>query len=279
MDDHPVTEETSDTERMTFIGHLGELRTRLVRSTIAVFVSIIVCYIFSNSLITFLAEPLMSLQINETEIEAGADTVPAESNAEADEEESRWTALTPLEPILVKLKISAYAGLLFALPYLIFQVCGFVFPGLTAKERRAAKILLAGCSVLAISGVLIAYWGVLPIVLQYVVAFAPDFVRIQFRLNETLSLIMKALFGFAIAFQFPMIVLVLVYMGLLTPATLKAYRKVAVVGMFVFGALLTPPDPLSMLMLAVPLVLLYELSILLSYLVVRRKQADDSDTS
>lgn len=257
---------------MTFIGHLGELRTRLVRSTIAVFVAIIVSYVFSNTLIEIISQPLSPLQ------PIGVDSLPADGDSETVDMGIQWTVLNPLEPILVKLKISAYAGLLFALPYLIYQVCGFIFPGLTAKERRAANILLGGCSVLAISGVAIAYWGVLPIVLKYVVEFAPDFVRIQLRLNETLSLILKALFGFAIAFQFPMVVLVLVYLGLLTPAMLKAYRKVAVVGMFVFSALLTPPDPLSMLMLAVPLVLLYELSILLSYLVIRRKRDGDSET-
>ena len=133
--------------------------------------------------------------------------------------------------------------------------------------------VISGCVVLGFAGAAIAYWGVFPQVLPYLVKFAPDFVEVQLRLNETLSLIIKGILGFALAFQFPMIVLVLVYLGIMTPASLKSYRKIVIVGIFVAGALLTPPDPVSLIMISIPLVLLYEMSIWLSYIVIRRKKA------
>lgn len=294
--------------RMTFTEHLGELRVRLVRSAIAVFVGCVVCYFFAEEIITIVAGPLSSLQAPRvadapepveglTDGEGGGAGGAAERGAEGAAERGAggaaergaggaaegapetfqkgvtWTILNPLEPVLVSLKLAAYGGILLALPYLVFNICAFIFPGLTAVERRVVKILLFGCSILAMSGLAVAYFGVFPLVLPYLLEWTPDFVVTQLRLNETISLLLKGMMGFALAFQFPMVVLILVYMDLLSPETLKKYRRVAVVGMFVLGALLTPPDPFSMAMMATPLVLLYEVSIWMSYLVVRRKRA------
>lgn len=270
--------------RMTFTEHLGELRVRLVRSAIAVFVGCVVCYFFAEEIITIVAGPLSSLQAPRvadapepveglTDGEGGGAEGAAERAPETFQKGVTWTILNPLEPVLVSLKLAAYGGILLALPYLVFNICAFIFPGLTAAERRVVKILLFGCSILAMCGLGVAYFGVFPLVLPYLLEWTPDFVVTQLRLNETISLLLKGMMGFALAFQFPMVVLILVYMDLLSPETLKKYRRVAVVGMFVLGALLTPPDPFSMAMMAAPLVLLYEVSIWMSYLVVRRKRA------
>lgn len=277
-----------DEARMTFTEHLGELRTRIVRSAIAIIVGAVFCYIFSNKLIEIIAYPLAPIQATQGPA-PGADATPTPDNAEEGTEAEggtepgtepgetwnrgvKWTILNPLEPVLVRLKLAAYGGILLALPYLLYHICGFIFPGLTAEERGVVKTLLFGCSLLAFSGVAVAYFGVFPIVLNYLLLWSPEWVAIQLRLNETISLILKGLLGFGLAFQFPMIVLILVYMNLLTPQTLKDYRRVAIVGMFVVGSLLTPPDPLTMVMMAAPLLVLYEMSIWLSYLVVRRKK-------
>ena len=301
----PKTEETKpDPEaeaRMTFTQHLGELRMRLVRSAVAVMVAAIFCYIFSDKILEIVTRPLTPLlgtaEIITPEPVAGpgdpdspgppssAESAP-ESGAAAPVEEAEapkvrgrageWTTMTFMEGFLVKLKLSAYGGILLSIPYLLFHICAFVFPGLTVGERRVVRIMIYGCSVLATLGVGIAYFGVFPIVLNYVMSFNPDWVHNQLRLNENISLILKGLLGFAVAFQFPMVVLILVYMGLLTPETLKQYRKQAIVGMFVVGAIFTPPDPLSMMMMGLPLVFLYELSIWMSYIVVRRKKKKSS---
>ena len=267
-------------KRMSFTEHLGELRTRMIRACVALGITVIACYIVSDQVFGVLSWPLRPL--TESEVvsfelvespEDGSNALVAQqpvapkSRADAIE----WTVLNPLEYILVKIRIAGYGGLMLALPYILWQLCAFIFPGLHPNEIKVVQILIAGCSVLAVVGVGVAYFGVFPLVLPYLLEWIPDYVNVQLRLNETLSIIIKGLVGFAIAFQFPMAVLILVYMGLLTPQTLKQYRKMALVGMAVMAAILTPPDPFSMLVMLVPLALLYESSIWASYLVVRRK--------
>lgn len=188
-----------------------------------------------------------------------------------------WTVLNPLEPVWIKIKMSVYGGLVISFPYILLQICGFVFPGLRDSERRVIQVLIYGCGGLAVLGVLVAYFGVLPFVLPYLANMVPEGWVTQLRVSETLSVIITVLVGFALAFQFPMVVLVLVRMGLLTPATLKQYRRVAIVGMAVAAALLTPPDPVTMVIMLLPLALLYESSIWLSYFVVKRQESAESE--
>lgn len=274
----------SEEARMTFTEHLGELRTRLVRSAVALFVGFLVCYAISDYIFAAVSMPLRPLQDEElielvTPEAAGvdaeqpaADEPPANSDERAAPE---WTALNPLEPFLVRLKLAAYGALILGLPFVLYQLCAFVFPGLRPREQQAVRILIAGGSVLGLAGVAIAYFLIFPLVLPYLMDWAPEGVNIQLRMNETVSLILKGLLGFAIAFQFPMVVLVLVYMDLLSPETLKQYRKIAIILMTVASAFLTPPDPVSMFIMVIPLILLYEGSIWMSYLVVRRRGAGD----
>ena len=256
--------------RMTFTAHLAELRYRLVFCLTAIAVGFIVCYLFSNEIIEVLSWPLTPLQ--------ALSTAPVAGERQIDDYAIRWTVLNPLGPVIVKMKLAAYAAIVFTLPIILYQLCAFVFPGLTEREKRAVRIMIAGCTVLAGLGVAIAYWMIFPLILPYLVQLAPEYVQIQLRLNETMSFVVKGLIGFGIAFQFPMIVMVLVYMELLTPQALKQYRRMSIVVMCVVAALLTPPDPLSMLLMAGPLVVLYELSIWASYLVLRRKRSVDTNT-
>ena len=254
--------------RMTFTEHLGELRTRLVRSAIAVTLGFFICFYFAQDIMQIVSRPLRDVGTRD-EIRQSADE---ESEGRVGDPESIWLTLHPFEGFWVSVKLATYGSILLVLPYLLYNICAFVFPGLTAQERLVVRILLFGCSILALTGVGIAYFGVFRVVLPYLLEWTPDWVNVQLRLNETISLILKGLFGFAIAFQFPMAVLILVYMGLLTPQTLKQHRRLAIVGMFAVGALLTPPDPFSMAMMALPLVVLYEISIVLASVVVWRKK-------
>lgn len=186
--------------------------------------------------------------------------------------DASWTVLNPMEPLIVTFKIAGYGGLFLAMPFVLYQLCAFIFPGLHPKERKAAQYLIFGCTVLAFTGVCVAYFGVFPFVLPYLAQFVPEDVNVQLRMNETISMIVLALLGFGIAFQFPMVVLILVYMGVLTPDTLRQYRKIVIVGLAVISAILTPPDPVSMTLMLVPLYLLYEGSIWVSYLVIRNQK-------
>lgn len=301
-----MSEEVSDEElRMSFTEHLGELRIRLIRSGIAVVLGVLLCYVFSDQIFAALKWPIEILEQEvagfdlqteeELREEAGAAKADwvflqaggpekqivgfriaegqiVEARVQAGTLESlNWTTLNPFEPIIVKFKIAGYGGLFLGLPFILYQMCAFIFPGLRPQERRAARFLLVGCTVLAFAGVLVAYFGVFPFVIPYLADFVPEGVETQLRMNETIGQIVKALLGFGVAFQFPMAVLILVYVGILEPATLKAYRKIVMVGLAVVSAMLTPPDPVTMSFMFVPLYLLYECSIWLSYIVIRRK--------
>lgn len=280
----------NDDKRMTFTEHLGELRTRIIRSIMALFIAVIVCYALSDIILKQLARPLAPLGERVliappeaapggagTVPAAGADpaAAPAAAPGQKPKRSMEWTVLNPIEFVVVQFKIAGYGGFLLALPFILYQIMAFVFPGLLPHERRVVQILAGGCSVLALVGVGVAYFGVFPLVLPYLLEWTPAWVQIQLRVTETLSIIVKLLAGFAIAFQFPMVVLVLVYMGLLTPQSLREYRKFAIVIMAVAAAILTPPDVFSMSIMLLPLVILYEASIWMSYLVLRRKKQNE----
>jgi sec-independent protein translocase protein TatC len=235
---------------MTFTEHLRELRSVIIRSGITVIVAFFVCYAFSDYIYFIISKPLRSMA----------------------EDAPQWTVLNPLEGFIVKIRLAFFGSLLVAFPVIIWQICSFVFPGLKPNERRVVRILIYGCSLLACVGVATAYFGVFPLVLPYLLEWNPEGVVVQLRMSETLSIIIKGLVGFAIAFEFPMAVLILVYMGLLTPETLKKYRRFAIVGMALLAAMFTPPDPFSMVVMLLPLAGLYEVSIWVSYIVVRRKK-------
>lgn len=189
----------------------------------------------------------------------------------------QWTVLSPMEAFMVQIKLAGYVGFIFALPFVLYQACGFVFPGLRPSERKLVKVMVFGCGLCAVLGVALAYQFIFPLILPFLIDYTPAGVLTQFRMNETVNFIIKGLLGFAIAFQMPMVVLVLVWLDLLQPETLQKYRRIAIVGIAVVAAILTPPDPGSMMMMAVPLYLLYEISIIVAKIVViRRKRAAPS---
>ena len=263
-----------DDARMTFTEHLGELRLRIIRAGSAVIIGMVICYIFSNTIFQLVSKPLMALPqkavAGQTASQGGV-TPPVPATPAPG-----WIAMSPLEGFWVKMRLAGYGGLLIALPYVILQFCGFIFPGLTPKERKAATFLFAGGGCFAVLGVCVAYFFLLPMILPYLTAYLPAGVEQKFGMSQTVNIILMALAGFAVAFQFPMIAWTLVYLGLLTPAILKRYRRVAIIAQACLAALLTPPDPISMLILLIPLTVLYEISIWVSYLIIRRKPVADA---
>ena len=280
--------------RMTFTEHLAELRARIIRSLFALGFGVIFCYVISDQLIVLLASPLAPLGESGILTTPQAGQEPSQGAPSGQPTGSRenppipssqpvrqveWTVLNPIEFVIVKFKVAGYGGFLFALPFAIWQFCAFVFPGLLPHEKRVLKILIFGCSILAVVGVSVAYFGVFPLVLPYLLEWTLPFIKTQLRLNETLDIIIKLMAAFAIAFQFPMAVLILVYMDLLTPQKLREFRKFAIVGMAIASAALTPPDVFSMIVMLAPLLLLYEASIIFSYLVVRRRKQQEATQS
>lgn len=244
---------------MTFTEHLGELRDRIMRSGIALIVTFFLCYALSDNLFEVISGALSPESIKA-------------ANGDPSVVPPQWYTGQPLEGFSNKVRIAGYGSLLLSFPFIVWQLCGFIFPGLHPTERRSVKFLIAGCGLLGVIGFCVAYFFVFPTVLPYMLLWSPPGVLPMLRLNETISIIVKALVGFSIAFQFPMAVIILVYMGVLTPQMLKEYRKIAIIGMAVLSAMFTPPEPVSMIVMLVPLYGLYELSILASHVVIRRKE-------
>jgi len=233
--------------RMTFTEHLGELRIRIIHSGIAFIAAFVGCLLISRWLLNIAAYPLRAADV-------------------------QWTFLNPLEPIAMMFRMAAYGALILTSPYIVYQICAFVFPGLRPEERRVVQVVVFSSGTLVILGLLTAYFGVFPLVLPYLLQWSPDWIETQLRVNETIAIITKGMLGFAIAFQFPVVVLVLVYLGLLSPQTLKEYRKLSWVIIAIGSAILTPPDPISMSIMMFPMVVLYEGSILVAHIIVRKKK-------
>ncbi len=265
---------SEEEKRMTFTEHLAELRLRIIWSMIAVVSCALICYALSNLFLEMLTAPLTTLA-NSGMVHWIASTGGA-AGAEAPKGSDTLYVFNPLEPVLLKLKVAAYGGFLLAFPFIVYQAAAFIFPGLKPRERRAVKILIFGGGTLAAAGVLVAYFLVLPFVLPFLATWVPPGWKMQFRATETLNIVVILLAGFAIAFQYPMAVLSLVYLDLVTPATLRAYRRLAIVGLTVAAAILTPPDPFSILFMLAPLVLLYEGTILIACVMVRAKKSDNN---
>jgi sec-independent protein translocase protein TatC len=263
--------ESSDEKRMTFIEHLDELRTRIIRSVIALVIGVIMCYALSNYILQFLTHPLAPLLLKAQLAAQQAAAHPGQTLPSVPL--PRMMLLSPFEIVFVQIKISAYGGIILSLPFIIFQLCAFIFPGLKPLEQRIIKVLLFGCSGLAVLGISVAYFTVLPLIMPLILRLVPEGWEVQMRASETISQIVVVLGGFAIAFQFPMFVLIAVYLGLLQPATLRKHRRVAIVGIAIASMLLAPPDVVSMLIMMVPLYILYEASIWLSYFVVKKRDA------
>jgi sec-independent protein translocase protein TatC len=271
--------------RMTFTSHLGELRSRLIKAVVSVIICFCICYAFSNKIIEVMSQPLKQKSVaasdsdpnhaatSEESVEGGENADVAVSDATASEEPIayEWIITGPFEAFFVKLKFSAYGAILLGYPFIMYQMCAFIFPGLKPSERRVINVLVFGCTTLAVVGALTAFFFVIPLVIPILMSYTPDWVKFMPRLSETLALVFKAILGFAIAFQFPPVLLTCVYLGVLEPDTLKNNRRLAMVILFVLAAVLTPQDPISMVIMAIPLILLYEISVWIAVLIVRKK--------
>jgi sec-independent protein translocase protein TatC len=237
----------------SFIAHLVELRTRLLNAVVAVLLVFICLFPWASDLYTLLAHPLLA------KLPKGGQMIATDVTT----------------PFFVPLKVALMAAFLIALPYILYQIWRFVAPGLYAHEKRLVWPLIIASTILFFCGMAFAYFVVFPVVFGFITASAPQGVAVMTDIDKYLSFVLTMFMAFGMAFQVPVAVVLLVRMGFVTVAKLREARPYAVVGAFVVGAIFTPPDVVSQLMLAMPLWLLYEVGIVVaSWLKPAEKTAD-----
>ena len=224
----------------SFISHLIELRSRLLRSIVAVVVVLLCLFPFAKTIYAALAAPLLRA------LPVGATMIATDVTG----------------TFLVPLKVTLMAAFLLALPYVLYQVWAFVAPGLYHHEKRLALPVIISSFVFFIIGMSFAYFVVFPIAFGFFASYAPAGVQMMTDIDKYLSFVLTMFIAFGVTFEVPVIVVVLVRMGVVPLAKLRSIRQYVIVGAFVVGAVFTPPDVVSQLLLAIPLWLLYELGLI-----------------
>jgi sec-independent protein translocase protein TatC len=230
----------SNTESL--IAHLIELRSRLMNSAIFILVAFICLFPWASDLYGLLAHPLLA------KLPQGGQMIATDVTT----------------PFFVPLKVTMMAAFLIALPYVLFQGWRFVAPGLYAHEKKLVLPLIVASTLLFFCGMAFAYFVVFPVVFGFIVSSAPHGVAVMTDIDKYLSFVLGMFMAFGVTFQVPVVVVVLVRMGVVSVAKLREIRPYVFVGAFVVGAIFTPPDVVSQIMLAIPLWLLYESGILVS---------------
>ena len=237
---------------MTFVEHLVELRDRLLRVVLAVLCFLVVLFPFANDLYALLAAPLLR-------------HLP---------EGTSMIATQVASPFLTPFKLTIVLSIFLAMPVVLYQVWSFIAPGLYKHERRLVFPLLISSSLLFYLGMAFAYFVVFPLMFAFFQAVAPEGVAIMTDISAYLDFVLKIFFAFGLAFEVPIATILLVWTGFTTPAALVAKRPYIIVGAFVFGMMLTPPDIISQTLLALPMWLLFELGVILSKIYVKKNASD-----
>ena len=246
---------STDTEQ-PLIAHLLELRTRLLRAIVGVLVCLVLLMPIANKLYGWLALPVLKM------LPVGGQMI----------------ATDPISPFLTPLKLALMSALVMAAPWVLYQLWAFVAPGLYHKEKRLAVPLLVSATALFYIGCAFAYFLVLPAVFKFTNAVAPEGVAVMTDIGKYLDFVIVTFIAFGVAFEVPVAVVILVALGWVSIAQLREARSYVIVGAFVVAAVMTPPDAVSMLMMAIPMCLLYEIGIIAAAW-IRTGKADASDAN
>ena len=248
------------TNKTSFVGHLTELRSRLVKSIIYLFIFFVICYFFAENIYGFLVEPY--------------------AEAVKDDEVNRRLIFTALqETFITYLKVAFFAAMFISSPIILTQIWKFIAPGLYKNEKRALLPYLIATPTLFLLGGMLVYYLVMPLMIKFFLSFETSAqinslaIQLEPKVNEYLSLIMRLIFAFGISFQLPVLLSLLARAGFVDSEYLKKRRKYVIIIIFVVAAILTPPDPITQIGLGIPLLILYELSIL-SVKIIEKKKKD-----
>lgn len=254
----PDKSEQTGASEGTFLSHLLELRNRLLYALIGVGAVFLVLVPFANQVYAILAKPLLSV------LPAGASMIATEVAS----------------PFLTPIRLTFALSLVIAVPWLLYQIWAFVAPGLYRHEKRVALPLLFSSILLFYAGMAFAYFIVFPVAFGFFAHSAPEGVVMMTDIKAYLDFVFSMFFAFGIAFEIPVAVVILAYMGIVDPEALAAKRSYVIVGAFVMAAILTPPDVFSQILLAVPTILLFEVGLFFARRIRARAPADDeADTT
>lgn len=243
----------------SFISHLVELRSRLLKAVVAVLVVFVALFLYpgASHIYDFLAQPMLA-------------SLPSGT---------RMIATGVITPFMVPIKVTLMAAFVIALPVVLYQAWAFVAPGLYKHEKRLALPLILSSTLLFLLGMAFCYFVVFRTVFHFIATFAPQSITPAPDIEAYLSFVMTMFIAFGVTFEVPVVVVLLVKTGMVTVAKLKSVRGYMIVGAFIIAAVVTPPDVMSQFMLAVPLCLLFELGIVVASMVSKKPAAEsDSET-
>ena len=247
-----------ENKKSSFVEHLTELRSRLVKSLIYLFIFFVVCYFFSENIYNFLLTPY--------------------AEAVRDDPINRRMIFTALhETFITYLKVAFFAAMFVTSPIILTQIWKFVAPGLYKNEKKALLPYLIATPTLFLFGGMLVYYLIMPLAIKFFLSFETSAqlsnlpIQLEAKVNEYLSLIMRLIFAFGISFQLPVLLSLLARVGFVDSEYLKKRRKYVIVIIFAAAAILTPPDPITQIGLGIPLLILYELSILSVKLMEKKK--------
>jgi sec-independent protein translocase protein TatC len=238
-------------QHMPLVSHLTELRTRLLRCVAAIFIIFAGLFAFTQQIYTFVSTPLRAY------LPAGATMIATDVSS----------------PFLTPLKLTMMVSLFLAIPVILHQIWGFIAPGLYKHEKRIAVPLLCSSIVLFYAGMAFAYFLVFPLIFHFFASVTPEGVSMMTDISSYLDFVMTLFFAFGVAFEIPIATFLVIWVGIVDVATLRKSRPYVIVGCFVVGMVLTPPDVFSQTLLAVPMWLLFEAGVLAGSLVKQRSEA------
>ena len=245
-------------KQLSFVEHLTELRSRLIKSIIYLFCFFIVCYFFAENIYSFLINPY--------------------AEAVKDDDLNRRMIFTALqETFITYLKVAFFTAMFISSPIILIQVWKFVAPGLYKNEKTALLPYMIATPVLFLLGGMLVYYLIMPLAINFFLSFETATsssslpIQLEAKVNEYLSLIMRLIFAFGISFQLPVLLSLLARAGFINSKYLKKRRKYVIVIIFIVAAILTPPDPITQIGLGIPLLILYELSILSVKFIEKKK--------
>jgi len=237
-----MPEQNTNEQENSFVSHLIELRTRLIHAIIGILVIFLPLVPFANGIYSTLAQPLLSHMPSGTSM----------------------VAIEVISPFLTPLKLTLMLSIFISVPWIFYQIWRFIAPGLYKHEQRIALPLIISSTGLFYLGMLFAYFAVMPLIFKFITSTAPEGVAVMTGISQYLDFVLTLFFAFGLAFQVPVATFLLVKTGISTPKSLAEKRPYIIVGAFVIGMLLTPPDVISQTLLALPMWLLFELGLIMS---------------